>query len=91
MSSPLSSRLTLDALWRKRATMQPQAPALSGMTPDGPLSLSYGELAERVARLAGALRSAGVQREDGEDCLDCTSATQQVTSRRLGCRNSNLV
>jgi len=64
MSSPLSSRLTLDALWRKRATMQPQAPALSGMTPDGPLSLSYGELAERVARLAGALRSAGVQRGD---------------------------
>lgn len=64
MSLPNTSRLTLDALFRKRAIMQPDAPALTGVTTAGTFTLSYQALALRVARLASALRGAGVQRGD---------------------------
>ena len=64
MSLPNTSRLTLDALFRKRAIMQPDSPALTGVTPAGTFTLSYQALALRVARLASALRGAGVQRGD---------------------------
>lgn len=64
MSLPNTSRLTLDALFRKRAIMQPDAPALTGVTTAGTFTLSYQALALRVARLVSALRGAGVQRGD---------------------------
>lgn len=53
-----AGQLTLAALFRQRAQLQPQAPALS----DGSDTLSYGELAGRVARVAAGLRALGLAR-----------------------------
>jgi acyl-CoA synthetase (AMP-forming)/AMP-acid ligase II len=50
----------LAALFRERARSQPAAPAVS----DGRVTLSYALLDERVRRLAGGLRQAGVQTGD---------------------------
>lgn len=55
-----AGQLTLGALFQQRARLQPDAPALSC----GTIGLAYGELADRVARLAGGLRAQGLQRGD---------------------------
>ena len=49
--------LPVHALFARRAAERPEAPALLGM--DG-TAISYGDLAQRVARLAGSLRELGV-------------------------------
>jgi acyl-CoA synthetase (AMP-forming)/AMP-acid ligase II len=55
-----SSWMTLPALFAKRAQAQPQAKALT----DGQTTLSYGELAARVARLSGGLQTLNLRRGD---------------------------
>jgi len=50
--------VNLAALFHARAAQQPAATAIT----DGAASCSYGELAQRVARLAGALHGMGLQR-----------------------------
>ncbi|WP_374665698.1 class I adenylate-forming enzyme family protein [Ramlibacter sp.] len=56
----LAGHLTVAGQFAKRVAMQPGAIALT----DGTRSLTYGELAQRVAQLAGALRASGLRRGD---------------------------
>jgi len=56
----LAGQMTLSALFRQRAALQPQAPALT----DARTTLSYAALDERVLRLAGGLHALGLARGD---------------------------
>ena len=51
--------LTIGALMRHGTTVHRDSEVVTA-TPDGTRSMSYGELGERVARLAGALRELGI-------------------------------
>ena len=55
-----ASRMTVGALFRQRAALQPQAVALS----DGAHTLTYGALGDRVARVAAGLQALGLKRHD---------------------------
>ncbi|HYD76580.1 class I adenylate-forming enzyme family protein [Ramlibacter sp.] len=56
----VDTRLTVAGLFAQRVRSQPDAPALQSAD----RTLSYAQLADRVARLAGALRARGLQRGD---------------------------
>lgn len=60
MDAPHAARMTVAGLFRKRVTLQPDAPALD----DGTLALSYAQVAQRVGRLAGGLQAMGLRSGD---------------------------